>query len=171
MLTVNGISRTRPFSRWRHPEFIAVVKWFHNKIVPFNFHASQTQSSLRSKRFQSSYCAKVRAEAKKKGWRGRVRVRVSFLDEPREETLATQARHRATFDHTWSQIQWKQTCTSAPKPVWWDIWSKNYMELRLVSPETRGFYSLDASLKITRKEEEPGTQDKLGVCVWFDRLE
>ena len=31
--------------------------------------------SLRSKRFQSSYCAKVRAEA----------------DEPREETLATQA--------------------------------------------------------------------------------
>ena len=41
--------------------------------------------SLRSKRFQSSYCAKVRAEAKKKGWRP------SFLDEPREETLATQA--------------------------------------------------------------------------------
>ena len=39
-------------------------------------------SSLRSKRFQSSYCAKVRAEAKKGP---------SFLDEPREETLATQA--------------------------------------------------------------------------------
>ena len=29
--------------------------------------------SLRSKRFQSSYCAKVRAEAKKKGGRGRER--------------------------------------------------------------------------------------------------
>ena len=53
--------------------------------------------SLRSKRFQSSYCAKVRAEAKK-------RLKAppspsfmffcscpSFLDEPREETLATQA--------------------------------------------------------------------------------
>ena len=39
--------------------------------------------SLRSKRFQSSYCAKVGAEAKKK--------LPSFLDEPREETLATQA--------------------------------------------------------------------------------
>ena len=39
--------------------------------------------SLRSKRFQSSYCAKVRAEAKKR--------LTSFLDEPREETLATQA--------------------------------------------------------------------------------
>ena len=36
-------------------------------------------SSLRSKRFQSSYCAKVRAEAKK-GWRGRGRGE--------EETLA-----------------------------------------------------------------------------------
>ena len=40
--------------------------------------------SLRSKRFQSSYCAKVRAEAKKKV-------------EPREETLATQAI-------TWSPV-------------------------------------------------------------------
>ena len=39
-------------------------------------------SSLRSKRFQSSYCAKVRAEAKKGP---------SFLDEARRETLATQA--------------------------------------------------------------------------------
>ena len=59
-------------------------------------------TSLRSKRFQSSYCAKVRAEAKKK------RLNFfplplprhsfffcscpSFLDEPREETLATQAK-------------------------------------------------------------------------------
>ena len=42
--------------------------------------------SLRSKRLQSSYCAKVRAEAKK-GW-----TCPSFLDEPRQETLATQAR-------------------------------------------------------------------------------
>ena len=39
-------------------------------------------NSLRNKRFQWSYCAKVRAEAKKN----------SFLDEPREETLATQAK-------------------------------------------------------------------------------
>ena len=55
--------------------------------------------SLRSKRFQSSYCAKVRAEAKKGSF---VPLplprhsfffcsRLSFLDEPREETLATQA--------------------------------------------------------------------------------
>ena len=44
-------------------------------------------SSLRSKRFQSSYCAKVRAEAKKIFFCSCP----SFLDEPREETLATQA--------------------------------------------------------------------------------
>ena len=63
---------------------------------------------LRSKRFQSSYCAKVRAEARKKkrvqsSYCAKVRAdplprhsfffcsRPSFLDEPREETLATQA--------------------------------------------------------------------------------
>ena len=68
--------------------------------------------SLRSKRFQSRYCAKVRPEAKKKvegegeGRRGRRRFLhfpppppsfifffcscPSFLDEPREETLPTQ---------------------------------------------------------------------------------
>ena len=40
--------------------------------------------SLRSKRFQSSYCAKVRAEVFFCSC-------PSFLDEPREETLATQA--------------------------------------------------------------------------------
>ena len=38
--------------------------------------------SLRSKRFQSSYCAKG-----------------SFLDEPREETLATQAKRFAVWTH------------------------------------------------------------------------
>ena len=42
--------------------------------------------SLRSKRFQSSYCAKGRAEAKKFFCSC-----PSFLDEPREETRATQA--------------------------------------------------------------------------------
>ena len=42
---------------------------------------------------------------------------------------------------------------------------KNYMAMRLVSLVSRGFYSLDASPKITRKEKEPGTQDNLGVCV------
>ena len=72
--------------------------------IQWNLHIT----SLRSKRFQSSYCAKVRAEAKKKvegGGRGEKRKPPSpspvihfffcfcpsFLDEPREETLATQA--------------------------------------------------------------------------------
>ena len=41
---------------------------------------SETSGSLGSKRFQSSYCAKVRAEAIKKGGRGRGRGE--------EETLA-----------------------------------------------------------------------------------
>ena len=41
---------------------------------------SGNRHSLRSKRFQSSYCAKVRAGAKKKGGRGRERGE--------EETLA-----------------------------------------------------------------------------------
>ena len=66
------------------------------------------QLSLRSKCFQSSYCAKVRAEAKKR-LRGRGEevpsfpspspiihffcCCPSFLDEPREETLATQATY------------------------------------------------------------------------------
>ena len=45
-------------------------------------------TSLRSKRFQSSYCAKVRAEAKFMFFCSCP----SFLDEPREETLATQAK-------------------------------------------------------------------------------
>ena len=44
-------------------------------------------ASLRSKRFQSSYCANVRAEAKKRFFCSCP----GFLDEPREETLATQA--------------------------------------------------------------------------------
>ena len=55
-------------------------------------------TSLRSKRFQSSYYAKVRAEAKKKGFPLPLpRHSIffcsgpGFLDEPREETLATQA--------------------------------------------------------------------------------
>ena len=54
-------------------------------------------TSLRSKRFQSSYYAKVRAEAKKKGFPLPLpRHSIffcsgpGFLDEPREETLATQ---------------------------------------------------------------------------------
>ena len=57
------------------------------------------RGSLRSKRFQSSYCAKVRAEAKKKVPSFPSPSPVvhffcsspSFLDEPRKETLATQA--------------------------------------------------------------------------------
>ena len=47
--------------------------------------------SLRSKRFQSSYCTKVRAEAKKKVGFIFFCSYPSFLDEPLEETLATQA--------------------------------------------------------------------------------
>ena len=54
--------------------------------------------SLRSKRFQSSYCAKARAEAKKSPPPALPLSFIfffcscpSFLDEPREETLATQA--------------------------------------------------------------------------------
>ena len=80
---------------------------------------STASISLRSKRFQSSYCAKVRAEAKKASVSNRVIVRKlerkqkngssfpspspvirfffcscpGFLGEPREETLATQATH------------------------------------------------------------------------------
>ena len=55
------------------------------------------RDSLRSKRFQSSYCAKVRAEAKKV-------IHFffapcsSFLDEPREETLATQAMNEIAWE-------------------------------------------------------------------------
>ena len=53
-------------------------------------------SSLRSKRFQSSYYAKVRAELKKRLPSPSPVILFfcscpSFLDEPREETLATQA--------------------------------------------------------------------------------
>ena len=69
--------------------------------------------SLRSKRFHSSYCAKVRAEAKKRLKEEREGRRGSFfplprhsiffcscpcfLDEPREETLATQASTTVRF--------------------------------------------------------------------------
>ena len=76
------------------------------KDVTSHYHGG----SLHSKRFQSSYWAKVRTEAKKKvegGGGGEKRKPSfpspspvilfffcscpSFLDEPREETLATQA--------------------------------------------------------------------------------
>ena len=66
----------------------------------FKVLRSMRSRSLRSKRFQSSYWAKVRAEAKK-----RLKPSFmffcscpSFLDEPCEETLATQARGHATND-------------------------------------------------------------------------
>ena len=48
--------------------------------------SGELSTSLRSKRFQSSYCAKVRAEEF-----FFFCPCPSFLDEPREETLATQA--------------------------------------------------------------------------------
>ena len=73
-------------------------------------------SSLRSKRFQSSYCAKVRAGAKKKKVEGGGGGEKRFLHSPppppsflffllssqlsrrtREETLATQASFTQTF--------------------------------------------------------------------------
>ena len=60
-------------------------------------------SSLRSKRFQSSYCAKVRAfppPPPSPSFIFFFRSCPSFLDEPRKETLATQATMVATFlDH------------------------------------------------------------------------
>ena len=67
------------------------------EILLYGLHKI-TRCSLRSQRFQSSYCAKVRAEAKKR-LKGEgewlffffFRSCPSFLDEPREETLATQA--------------------------------------------------------------------------------
>ena len=64
----------------------------HKKKLPAT-RASCATPSLRSKRFQSSYCAKVRAEATSPS----PVIHFffcscpSFLDEPREETLATQA--------------------------------------------------------------------------------
>ena len=77
-------------------------------------HKCCYRNSLGSKRFQSSYCAKVRAEAKKRlkgeGRRGSFFPLPlprhsffffcscsSFLDEPREETLATQATTETTY--------------------------------------------------------------------------
>ena len=69
--------------------------------------------SLRSKRFQSSYCANVRAEAKKKKFF--FCSCSSFLDEPREETLATQA----TTVNTGIEQKWlltKNTQIYAPTP-------------------------------------------------------
>ena len=64
-------------------------------VVPFQVMC-RFEYSLRSKRFQSSYCAKVRAEAKKKVPSPSPVINFfcscpSFLDEPHEETLATQA--------------------------------------------------------------------------------
>ena len=67
------------------------------EILLYGLHKI-TRCSLRSQRFQSSYCAKVRAEAKKR-LKGEgewfffffFRSCPSFLDEPREETHATQA--------------------------------------------------------------------------------
>ena len=81
--------------------------------------------SLRSKRFQSSYCAKVRAEAKK-GWRGRGRREEdplsfiffcscpSFLAEPCEETPATQASSLQSTKGKYSSIG---TCDPTKVPL------------------------------------------------------
>ena len=60
-------------------------------------------SSLRSKRFQSSYCAKVRAKAKKGSPPPPPSFMFffscpSFLEEPCEETLATQANNQGILD-------------------------------------------------------------------------
>ena len=64
-------------------------------------------SSLRSKRFQSSYCAKVRAfPSPFLVIHFFFRSCPSFLDEPRKETLATQATMVATFlDHNSGELQ------------------------------------------------------------------
>ena len=96
------------FENWSSfVRFYSLVKLYsRTDRYPYFTHSRGMQSSLRSKRFQSSYCAKVGAD-QKKGWRGRGRGEEetlplprhpfffcscpSFLDEPREETLATQA--------------------------------------------------------------------------------
>ena len=64
-------------------------------------------SSLRSKRLQSSYCAKVRAfPSPFLVIHFFFRSCPSFLDEPRKETLATQASMVATFlDHNSGELQ------------------------------------------------------------------
>ena len=75
---------------------------FHNQVV-------WKCLSLRSKRFQSSYCAKVRAEVIKKRWKGKGEGKGETFPSPpssflfllfsqvsrrtRAETLATQARN------------------------------------------------------------------------------
>ena len=72
---------------------------FSSKFPDLNFGRCVLDArnpSLRSKRFQSSYCAKVRADAKKRFPSPSPVIlffcsRSNFLDEPREETLATQA--------------------------------------------------------------------------------
>ena len=72
---------------------------FSSKLPDLNFGRCVLDAknpSLRSKRFQSSYCAKVRADAKKRFPSPSPVIffcsRSNFLDEPREETLATQAK-------------------------------------------------------------------------------
>ena len=96
------------FENWSSfVRFYSLVKLYsRTDRYPYFTHSRGKQSSLRSKRFQSSYWAKVGAEAKKRlkgegeGRRGNPPPPPSsiffcsypsFLDEPREETLATQA--------------------------------------------------------------------------------
>ena len=83
------------------PDVVCVIEWIYEYSHGQINAMSRPNSSLRCKRFQSSYYAKVRAEAKKKGWTSFPSPSPvihfffcscpSFLDEPREETLATQA--------------------------------------------------------------------------------
>ena len=56
--------------------------------------------SLRSKRFQSSYCANFFCSCP------------SFLDEPREETLATQANQLFAWHHNKHSMSVKRECSS-----------------------------------------------------------
>ena len=103
------------FENWSSfVRFYSLVKLYsRTDRYPYFTHSRGKQSSLRSKRFQSSYCAKVGAEAKKKvegGGGGKKRKPSpspvihfffcscpSFLDEPHEETLATQATSKGAL--------------------------------------------------------------------------
>ena len=113
---VNSASRfeqklTALSEKWR-------ARTCHNCQRPFPI-------SLRSKRFQSSYCAKVRAEAKKRLKREGEERRgspvihffcscPSFLAEPREETLATQASSLQSTKGKYSRIG---TCHPTKVPL------------------------------------------------------
>ena len=70
-----------------------------------------------------------------------------------------------------------QTIPRDPKPVWWDIWSGNYMEMRLRTPVTRGYFFLLGALRLVnaasprtisvhKKKISSGTQGNARHDFW-----